>query len=150
MEEGREGVAQGFFPLLNSHFPGVVDDLLANHRKLEQHDKAIQQAMTSGDFEMIKKAYADFQELNYTHLKQEEDVMMPKVPAMKEKGVNLMEAMKNNMFAIAAVNNMEHFLGYGMRVLERHHENMPRARVFAHAIYAVSTEEQWNEWHYLV
>ena len=37
----------------------------------------------------------------------------------------------------------EFFFGHACKTLEKHHENMPRARVFSHALWAASTPEQW-------
>lgn len=44
----------------------------------------------------------------------------------------------------AVKDDEEFFFGHACSTLEKHHENMPRARVFAHALFAASTPEQWS------
>lgn len=43
--------------------------------------------------------------------------------------------------------NFEQWVRYANEVLERHSDNMPRVRVFDHALYAVATPEQWSVWN---
>ena len=38
------------------------------------------------------------------------------------------------------------FIAFGVKALEKHHGGNPRARVWIHAIQAISTPEQWKQW----
>lgn len=77
MEEGREGVAQGFFAVLESHSPGISEDLLKKHKDVHSLEESVQEAIKSGDADATFAAYKAFMEANEKHLKDEEEVMMP-------------------------------------------------------------------------
>jgi len=72
------------------------------------------------------------------------------IKAMMESGVPLKKIMATELLPCVGDADMPFFLTFAMRMLERHAEDMPRARVFAHAISAVATAEQWQRWHPVV
>merc|ERR1712232_865659 len=92
-------------------------------------------------------AWSKFYEENEKHLAGEEKVMMPKVKAMKEAGVLLKKLMIEDI--ISGVwddeNFIDDFLKVAMETLEKHHGDMPRARVFIHALKTISPPEKWEK-----
>jgi hypothetical protein len=66
---------------------------------------------------------------------------------MMESNVSLRDLMAVDILPCIAEDDMAFFLGFALRLLEQHAEGMPRARVFAHAVSAVATAEQWLRWH---
>ena len=71
--------------------------------------------------------------------------MMPKVMEMKKMGKPLKKYMKEELLAtIVNTPDFEFFVKFANEILERHSEGMPRVRVFDHALWAVSTPEQWK------
>lgn len=95
------------------------------------------------DATAFKTAYIAFEEANLVHLTQEEDVMMPQVQAMAKAGVPLKKVMAEDLFPAVHPDEEEFFISHAMKTLEKHPQGMPRARVWAHALWSVSTPEQW-------
>jgi hypothetical protein len=42
--------------------------------------------------------------------------------------------------------DFEFFIKYANEMLDKHNGGMPKARVFDHALWAVATPDQWNQW----
>ncbi|EDQ86244.1 uncharacterized protein MONBRDRAFT_28495 [Monosiga brevicollis MX1] len=151
MEDGYNGVCKGMFAMLNEQFPNVADDLPKLHEELHGAEHAVQGAVDKGaELEELRALFTPWAENNEAHLKQEEGVMMPCVSKLAASGFNLRQAMREHLLPAAVKMNIDHFVGYAMRVLEAHPGNMPRARVFAHALQFSATEEQWKAWHPIV
>lgn len=122
---------------------GLHDD----HITLTEKEQAVAADFASGDLDKAKETYATFQEANLAHLKKEEVVMMPRLQEMAKMGLPLKGLMVKELLAtIVDSPDFKFFVQYANDVLERHSENMPRARVFDHALWAVATPEQWKEW----
>lgn len=149
MEEGRADVAPGFFSILNEHFDGLAtkEGLFDAHPKLDAAETLVDEAATAGDVAAVTTAFDAFAAFNEVHMNHEEDIMMPKVMALKKSGHNLKEAMATRILPAAIAGDFEHFVTYGVRMSEKHDGGKPRARVFAHALWGVATDEQWAEWH---
>ena len=133
LDEKRDGVAK-------------KASLYEAHVEIHSFEEALEKAISGGDFEQIKKAYATFAAENEGHFKHEEEVMMPQVMKMKESGVPLKKVMMTDILPAAVTADMRFFLTFAMQKLEKVSQEQPRARVFAHAIQATSTESQWPEW----
>jgi len=150
MEEGTtkgESSPLGFFHVLDQKCQNVAteNDLFSQHEDLEKKSSEISSLLDekSDDPDAILKIFDEFASLNEAHLKKEEDIMMPKVMEMKKAGVPLKKVMMEDLLP-AVKDDEEFFFGHACSTLEKHHENMPRARVFAHALFAASTPEQWS------
>ena len=116
------------------------------HVEIHSFEQELHKAIESGEFRRMKEAYSTFARENEGHLKQEEEVMMPMVMKMKKSGVPLKKVMMTEILPAAVTADMKFFLVFAMQKLEKVSQEMPRARVFAHAIQANATEDQWVEW----
>jgi hypothetical protein len=96
----------------------------------------------------IKIAFEAFEEANLAHLEKEEGIMMPCVSKMAKSGKhNMKQIMREEILAsIVDSKDFEFWIKYANEVLERHPEGMPRVRVFDHALWAVASPAQWEEW----
>lgn len=151
MEDGLEGHGKGMFAVLNEHWPGIADELIKKHPEVDAKEHVVEEALKSGDLAAVKAAWEAFRTLNEEHLSVEEGIMMPKVAAMREKGVPLKKVMQEELLSCAiGKNDMEFFVGFAMRMSEKYPGDMPRARVWAHALSAAATDAQWKEWHPIV
>lgn len=148
MEEGLTDVAPGFFSILNDHFDGLAkkEGLHDAHPKVEAAEHKVAEVLSSADLAAVKLAFKEFQAANDPHLKHEEDVMMPKVMALKQSGVNLKQEMATKILPAALAGDFKFFVTFAMTTLEKHSGGMPRARVFAHALWGVATDTQWDTW----
>ena len=154
MEEGVEGAGRGFFPLLNLHFDSIADPLLLTHKTIDELEGAVDAAARAVEgsadeadlIAALKEAFAKFAEANEAHLAKEEEIMMPKVMELGKSGHNLKALMTEDLLPCVPAQDMPFFLEHAMQTLEQHSAGQPRARVFAHAIYAVATKEQWMDW----
>eukprot|EP00121_Abeoforma_whisleri_P006584 Awhi_evm1s5992 len=88
MEEGVEGIAQGFFPILDEKCQGVAttEGLFDNHKHLHELKLELDANVENKDLEALKVTWKRFSEQNEAHLKQEEAIMMPKVQGMAKGG----------------------------------------------------------------
>mmetsp|Transcript_15261 Transcript_15261/g.16936 ORF Transcript_15261/g.16936 Transcript_15261/m.16936 type:complete len:220 (+) Transcript_15261:188-847(+) len=149
MEEGNgsEESPVGFFHLLDKNFDKIVTKagLSDSHHILEDMEEITTKAFADGDIAAVKSAYKSYEETNLEHLEKEEKIMMPKVMAMKKMGLPLKKYMQEELLAtIIETPDFEFFVKFANEMLERHPEGMPRVRVFDHALWAVSTPEQWG------
>jgi hypothetical protein len=126
----------------------TTEGLSADHETLHAKEQAFSQALVDGhDVHRIQQTWAAFATAaNESHLKKEESIMMPKVMEFVKDGKNLKELMKTELLANIEddLTEMEFFIKYANDVLERHPGGMPRVRVFDHALWAVSSTEEWK------
>ena len=137
------------FSLLDQKFDNVASKagLLDDHQALDEVETEANRAVESKDGEAFAVAYAKYQQINLSHLEKEESIMMPKVSQMAKEGVNMKQVMRDELLALILDSpDLEHFVKYANEVLERHADNMPRARVFDHALWAVSTADEWQKY----
>ena len=135
--------------MLDSKFDGVAtkNGLFDNHQALDDLEAAMAAACDSKNLDKIVEAWDKFEKENLIHLKKEEDIMMPKVMAIVKSGDSLKEIMTNEMFALIVDSpDLEFWIKYANRVLDAHPGDMPRARVFDHALWAIATKDQWAVW----
>jgi len=132
--------------LLDRECDGLAtrEGLFAEHEDLQEKESAVDKAVASEDVDAIAIAIKDFCAENEAHLKKEEDIMMPQVMGMKKRGLPLKKFMIEELLAAIPRDDMEFFVSFANQVLDRHSNGMPRARVFDHALWAVSTPEQWE------
>lgn len=103
--------------------------------------------MTIANLDEAKSVYPKFAQENEAHLKKEENVMMPNVKKMKMAGKPLKKFMCQEILPLVTESpDFEFWVKYANRILEKHHNGMPRARVFDHALWAAATPEQWKIW----
>lgn len=151
-EEGTSNgstTPKGFFHILNEKFDGLAtsEGLLDAHEQLEKKSQIVEKMFedgSEGDMTKILSAYEEFAQFNEGHLKKEETIMMPKVMEMKKQGQPLKKIMMEEILAAIEDSEEAFFISHACKTLEKHHEGMPRARVFCHALWAASTESQWN------
>lgn len=162
MEE-ETPAASGFFAVLKQHhaaseelqakwldFESIGGQLLEAHKALEAFQADVDSAVKARDIEAVQKAYAEFAKQNEMHLKAEEDFMMPKVQDMVQAKADMKRLMNDHIMPAALCDNFEFFLSFAMKTLETHFPNQPKYRVFAHAIRAVASEEQWLQWRPII
>jgi hypothetical protein len=117
-----------------------------DHVTLEEKEHALAKAFEASDLEAVKSTFAAFDEFNLAHLKKEEAVMMPKVMQMVKGGISLKKVMLEELLPLVSGSpDFEFFVKFANEILEKHPENMPRVRVFDHALWAVSTPEEWKK-----
>lgn len=91
----------------------------------------------------LMRVYKQFQTENLVHLENEEAVMMPQVMELEKAGANMKQLMNENVWPAVQPAEEKFFITYALKTLEKHSEGKPRAQVFAHAVYAVSSAEEW-------
>jgi hypothetical protein len=117
------------------------------HVSLEEKEHALTDAFEASDLEAVTSAFAAFDEFNLAHLKKEEAVMMPKVMEMVKGGISLKKLMVEELLPMVSESlDFEFFVKFANEILEKHPENMPRVRVFDHALWAVSTPDEWKKY----
>ena len=151
MEDGND-MGKGLFALLEDKWPGIAAPLSALHPQVHDKEVVLEEAIKSGDVPQVKSLWQDFMPFNEDHLKMEEDVMMPKVMAMAKEGLSLKTIMKDDLLCCVPASEMEFFVGFAMKMLEKYPTAddgavMPRARVWSHALSTVASEEEWKVWH---
>lgn len=148
MEDGKKSVAKGFFAVLDEEKDGIAKNsgLYEAHHKLHNAQEELEGAISGGSISKLRSAYATYMDENEKHLKVEEEVMMPMVQAIKKDGVSLLQVMRTDILPIAVSEDFPFFLKFAMEKLEKVSQEMPRARIFAHAIQFAATEGEWKEW----
>ena len=148
MEEGRgnEGSPIGMFAMLDRECGNVVKDadLRQQHTTLQAAEKAVQEAFEKKDG--VKEAYAQFRKENLAHLELEEKIMMPNVQKLAQSGKPLKMFMQKEILPLVPPEELKFFIQFASEILQNHEDNMPRVRVFNHALWAAATPEQWKEW----
>lgn len=122
------------------------NDLYGLHTDIDKMEKQVDAACKKSDLATLKKVFPAFYEMNESHLKKEEDVMMPSIMEMKKAGEPLKKFMIQDILPLVSeTSDYEFFVKYANEILEKHDGGMSRARVFDHALWAVSTPEQWQK-----
>lgn len=135
---------------MDAHFEGVATEnhLSDDHDTLNQKEKALDEAFQRSKNKItkeIKTAFEEYSKANLAHLEKEESIMMPKIMAFVKMGHSLKKSMINDLLAaVIDTEDFEFFVKYANEILEKHPGGMPRARVFDHALWAVSSPEQWK------
>lgn len=120
--------------------------LFGLHAELEKIENEVDVACKKSDLVALKKVFPTFHEMNESHLKKEEDVMMPSIMEMKKAGEPMKKMMTQDILPLVSETpDYEFFVKYANEILEKHDGGMPRARVFDHALWAASTPEQWKK-----
>lgn len=148
-EEGTP-LGRGMFAMMDREADNAASDggLREEHEKVEEKEHAVQDALRRGaGVDELRAAYAAFAELYEAHMKTEESIMMPQVQAFAKKGFDLKKGVRQCLWPAIPAGEEGFFITFAMQILEKHPEGMPRARVFAHAVWAVSTEEEWTSRH---
>lgn len=115
------------------------------HSELDKAEKEVDAACKKSDLQALKQAFPAFHEINESHLKKEEDVMMPSIMEMKKAGEPMKKFMTQDILPLVSeTSDYEFFVKYANEILEKHDGGMSRARVFDHALWAASTPEQWT------
>lgn len=133
---------------MDEHFEGVATEnhLSDDHDTLQRMETALNEAFQQSNkiTKEIKTAFEEYSQENLTHLEKEEKIMMPKVMALVKMGHSMKKIMIDDLLA-AVINtkDFEFFVKFANEILEKHPAGMPRARVFDHALWAVSSPEQW-------
>ena len=65
--------------------------------------------------------------------------------ALVKQGESLKDIMNTHILPCAKASDYEFWVKTAMEVLERHPENMPRARVFSHALWGLSNDTEWDQ-----
>jgi hypothetical protein len=147
MEEGGGG-SVGLFAVLDSRFENVATlaGMTTAHTHVHELEHKVDDALRTGLG--LATAFQAYREDNEKHLEAEEGVMMPKVMAMMKAGVPLRQVLREDIVSAAWSDEKfgPEFVQVAAEVLERHAGGMPRARVFLHALKALATQDQWNEW----
>lgn len=150
MEEG-EGKAKGFFCILDEFTSSDISSLLhETHEALDEYEQALHYELhrlpRRAQLHLIQEAFLDFEHNQRIHLRQEEKIMMPAIMSALQKkrgSINIQKLMTKEIMPCLA-RNEKLFCQFAMCMLEKHHDGKPRARVFAQAIWACSSEYQWT------
>jgi hypothetical protein len=165
--------------LLDREFDGIATEqgLSTDHETLHSLEEAVSAVLSSSsnvNIDQLRAVWQTFAVENERHLQKEESIMMPKVMALKKAGHVLPDLMTQDVLGAIRSSrrpmddddggetkemetksaqkdddDMEFFIKYANVVLEQHAEGKPRARVFDHALWAVSTPDEWkhyNQW----
>lgn len=151
MEEGNQNdqTPKGVFSVLDENFNGVAKEngMRESHTELDRLEEKVDEAADVYDNEAFAELFKEFSKANDDHMKAEESIMEPKVKQLKMSGVDLKGVITNEVLALVVSSpDFKFFVQHAVAVLEKHHGNMPRARVFSHALSACATTEQWEEW----
>jgi hypothetical protein len=133
---------------LDEHFEGVATEnhLSDDHDTLDRKEKALGVAFQQSEkiTKEIVTAFEEYNKENLAHLEKEESIMMPKVMTLVKMGHSMKKIMINDLLAaVIDTEDFEFFVKFANEILEKHSGGMPRARVFDHALWAVSPPEQW-------
>lgn len=152
MEEGdaEHGGPQGVFSILDELDNKVAKrtGLRHQHKHLYEFEEDIRDAFAhSVDVSAsVKVSFESFQKENLEHLEQEEKAMMPSIMKLAKSGKPIKKYMTEEIFPLVPEEHLEFFIKFANKMLEKHKEGMPRARVFNHALWAIATPEQWKLW----
>ena len=154
MEEGRKGCnAKGLFNLVDDHADKAARKagLRHHHASLyELEEDVVDIFDKSPDIARAKEVYPIFREENESHLKEEEQVLMPAIQVMMKQGVPVKKYIISDILPVltSKEGDMEFFIRFSNEILQKHDNvpGKPRVRVFDHALWALATPEQWQEW----
>jgi hypothetical protein len=147
LEEGApSGSPKGFFAVLDEHFDNIAvrENLRGDHSVLDSAEKALESSLAGmASFTDIQQAFTHFQAINDAHLVKEESIMMPHIPKLKEKGLNLKDIMNRELLALIVESpDFKFFIQFANRVLEK----MNKVVVFDQALMACANAEQKKHW----
>ena len=121
--------------------------LRQDHEAVDEVEAEAMRAVQARDGEAFSMAFVEYQQINIDHMEKEEKAMMPKVKEMIKEGASMRQLVRDELMALIVDSpDMEHFVKYANEILVRHADNMPRARVFDHALLAVSTPQEWDKY----
>ena len=157
--------------LLDREFDNVASKarLWTEQARLHQLEQAVQAAIHNENETEFQAALAKYQQATLQQLVKVEHVMMSKLHHMSKQHQDDMDSLKQIMIKevialiVQNVNNdnndnastmtdvgnqdMEHFVKYANHILERHGQTMPWARLWDHALWAMSTQPQWEQYN---
>ncbi|CAB9502811.1 expressed unknown protein [Seminavis robusta] len=154
MEEGRKGSnAKGLFAMVDEHADKAARKagLRDHHMNLYELEEDVVDIFDKApDIDRAREVYPIFRQENESHLKEEEDVLMPAIQKMIKSGVPVKKYIETDIIPLllAKEGDMEFFIKFSNEVLIRHDnvDGKPRVRVWNHALWSVATPEQWKEW----
>lgn len=149
MGAGSNDGPHGLFNILDESFGGLVSEfeLREGHDQISKYGDNVDDAFEAKSISLLKDSFDKFKHFNETHLKKEDNLIMPKIMDMKMSGVNLAELMANEILPLVSGNDdFMFFVQYANMILEKYEGNMSRARVFDHALSACASPEQWKIW----
>jgi len=149
-EDGVPG-CKGFFAVVNERFENLAHQkgLLTAHGELHKQEQELVALANNpqSTLDEVKPVFAQWVAANETHLKNEEDVMMPCVKKMMEGKVNLVELLQFDIMpCIWDRPDFGFFVQHAASTLEKYPDNNPRARVFLHALHALCTPQRWHRY----
>jgi len=149
MEDGVEGAGGGSAAMLDHYFDGAAGAAMFKDEHVQEH--GLQQAVTDAialGASAVRAAFAAYRVLAETHLRHEEDIMMPLVARLPAPKAPLFASWC--VTAGIAHGGFEHFVAHGVRSLASHGsaKNTPAGatRVFVHALKTVCTPPQWAQY----
>ena len=146
MEDGVEGAGGGSAAMLDHYFDGAAGAAVFKEEHVQEHasQRAVTVAVTEGA-DALRAAFERYRVVAEAHLQHEEDVMVPLVMRLPNP-----KAPKFAQWCVSAGiahGGFEHFVEHGVRSLATHGstKNPPAVatRVWAHALKAVCSPEQW-------
>lgn len=150
MEDGVPGAGGGITTMLDHHFDGAAGAAMFKAEHVQEHaaQRAVTEAIPAG-VAALRDAFTAYHAVAETHLKHEEDIMMPLVARLPPPKAPLFADWC--VSAGIAHGGFEHFVAHGVRSLATYGsaKNTPAGamRVFVHALKTVCTPAQWA--HYL-
>ena len=99
------------------------------------------------NFEEILDVFIRYEEKCYDHLAKEENIFTPQfMIMMKQEGTSsIKKVMRTDIISAVLGDQERFFFSYSASMLESHSEGKPRARVFAHAVWALSDKFEWHK-----
>lgn len=149
MEDGVDGAGGGSAAMLDHHFEGAAGAAMFKDEHAREHDmqQAVTDAIPDGT-EAVRTAFAAYRGFAETHLKHEEDIMMPLVARLPTPKAPLFASWC--LTAGIAHGGFEHFVAHGVRSLATYGsaKNTPAGatRVFVHALKTICTPDQWAQY----
>jgi len=149
MEDGVEGAGGGSSAMLDHHFDGAAGAAMFKDEHVQEHamQAAVTDAIPAG-VAALRAAFAAYRAMAETHLKHEEDIMMPLVARLPAPKAPLFADWC--LSAGIAHGGFEHFVAHGVQSLAAFGsaKNTPAGatRVFVHALKTVCTPAQWAQY----
>lgn len=150
MEDGHNDgkTPKGMFAMLDEEFDGIAqkNGLRDDHNTLDVIEDGLTAACNNKNtsLEALKALWDEYKTAYLTHLKKEEGVMMPQVVQLKNRGENLTVIMQTEILPLVEDDpDFEFFVKYANKMLHAHPGNMPRVRVFDHALWACVEPSKW-------
>lgn len=156
MEEGSKTGSSpiGVFQMLDNFGDDVATKagLRDTHTNLEDIHMSLDNAFQNNDTadSKLMKLWEQYKESEFQHLQEEEETMMPVIQKMATSGNHDMKKlMQEDVWPMisggTADQEEKYFIQYANQILQNHEEGQPRVRVMNHAIWAISTPDEWKE-----